>query len=208
MTTLRKAAQQALEALENISNCYAGPHDSSGECASCHEPSYMPHAPDCKKQNAITALRDALAQEDEIQEMLRTLGFKVQCPESIGITLRRWRDGYAAALAQEEQEQGPVAWMTHGDNTLPLFHKTFAAALCWGACPTPLYTRPPRHDIAYESACGIINEQDKKLAELEAVNAELLGALCALVLNIDAGGATLGAMYDARAAIAKAEGQT
>jgi len=66
------------------------------------------------------------------------------------------------------------------------------------------------HDIekAYESACGIIAEQDKKLAELEAVNAELLGALCALVLNIDAGGATLGAMYDARAAIAKAEGQT
>jgi len=35
------------------------------------------------------------------------------------------------------------------------------------------------HDIekAYESACGIIDEQGKKLAELEAVNAELLEAL-------------------------------
>ena len=25
----------------------------------------MPHAPDCKKQNAITALRDALAQPEQ-----------------------------------------------------------------------------------------------------------------------------------------------
>jgi hypothetical protein len=30
---------------------------------------------------------------------------------------------------------------------------------------------------AYESACKLINEQDKKLAELEAVNRELLAAL-------------------------------
>lgn len=36
---------------------------------------------------------------------------------------------------------------------------------------------------------------------------DLLEALCALVLNIDAGGATLSAMKDARAAIAKAEGE-
>lgn len=35
------------------------------------------------------------------------------------------------------------------------------------------------HDVekAYESACKIISEQDKKLAELETVNAELLEAL-------------------------------
>jgi hypothetical protein len=65
MTTLREAVQQALEALENLSNCYAGVHDSSGECASCHERSYMPHAPDCKKQNAIIALRAALAQQEQ-----------------------------------------------------------------------------------------------------------------------------------------------
>lgn len=64
MSTLREAAQQALEALKNLSNCHDGPHDSSGECPSCHERSYMPHAPNCEKQNAITALREALAQEE------------------------------------------------------------------------------------------------------------------------------------------------
>lgn len=80
MSTLREAAQQALEALVTP--------DGSG----CDE----------WRRDVITALRDALAQEDEMREMLRTLGFGSQCPESIGITLRRWRDGYAAALAQEE----------------------------------------------------------------------------------------------------------
>lgn len=65
MNTLREAAQQALEALETISTCYVGDHDSAGECASCHESSYLPHAPDCKKQNAITALRAALAQQEQ-----------------------------------------------------------------------------------------------------------------------------------------------
>jgi hypothetical protein len=89
MTTLREAAQQALAWMHYHRLAYA--IDESFE-----------------ERN----LRKALAQEDEIQEMLRTLGFKVQCPESIGITLRRWRDGYAAALAQEEQEQEqePVAF--------------------------------------------------------------------------------------------------
>lgn len=62
------------------------------------------------------------------------------------------------------------------------------------------------HDVekAYKSACDIISEQDKKLAELEAVNRELLEALLRI--------ATVNAMdYEyqawARAAIAKAEGQ-
>lgn len=65
MADLRAAAQQALEALENLSDCYVGDHDSAGECASCHERSYRPHAPDCKKQNAITTLRAALAQQEQ-----------------------------------------------------------------------------------------------------------------------------------------------
>ena len=73
MTTLREAAQQALEALKNLSNCHDGPHDSSGECPSCHERSYMPHAPDCEKQNAITALRTALAQEPEPRWLTKAL---------------------------------------------------------------------------------------------------------------------------------------
>jgi len=120
-----------------------------------------------------------------------------------------------AALAQEEQ--GPVLVVEKEPDYMSRGHfyegsKSFIDPTEVWKLPigTKLYTHPPRHDIekAYESACKIINEQDKKLAELEAVNQELLKALCALVLNIDAGGATLGAMYDARAAIAKAEGQT
>ena len=81
MTTLRQAAQQALEALKSCSG--------------------VPHWP--ALQPTIDALRDALAQEDEMREMLRTLGFGSQCPESIGITLRRWRDGYAAALKVNQE---------------------------------------------------------------------------------------------------------
>jgi Tfp pilus assembly PilM family ATPase len=53
----------------------------------------------------------------------------------------------------------------------------------------------------YESACKILSEQDKKLAELEAVNQELLAALNNIEVSThDAMTAAL-----ARAAIAKAE---
>lgn len=60
MSDLRAAAQQALEALEWMSNCYVGEDDEAGECASCHERSYKPHHPNCRRNNAITALRAAL----------------------------------------------------------------------------------------------------------------------------------------------------
>jgi hypothetical protein len=92
MSDLRTAAQQALRALEAIDE---DPHGT--------------HSFPALSNDAITALKAALAQQDEMQEMLRTLGFDHQCPESIGITLRRWRDGYAAALAQQEQEPH---WLT------------------------------------------------------------------------------------------------
>ena len=68
MTTItlpRATVEQTLEALEWISDCHVGDDDDAGECASCHERSYKPHAPDCKKNNAITALRAALAQEQD-----------------------------------------------------------------------------------------------------------------------------------------------
>ena len=65
MNDLRTAAQQALEALQWISDCHVGDDDDAGECASCHERSYKPHAPDCKKNNAITALRAALTQQKD-----------------------------------------------------------------------------------------------------------------------------------------------
>lgn len=37
--------------------------------------------------------------ESEMRNELIALGFDTQCPESIGITLKRWRDGYAAQPA-------------------------------------------------------------------------------------------------------------
>ncbi len=47
--------------------------------------------------------------ESEMRNELVALGFDGQCPESIGITLKRWRDGYAAAqrkpLTDEEIER-------------------------------------------------------------------------------------------------------
>ena len=58
---------------------------------------------------------------------------------------------------------------------------------------------------AYESACKIISEQDKKLAELEAVNQELLEALKRIKQTGVFVGAIAQEMMDA--AIAKAEGQ-
>jgi hypothetical protein len=42
--------------------------------------------------------------------------------------------------------QEPVAWMTHTNDLLPLFHKNRKAALNWQTQPTPLYTTPPRRE--------------------------------------------------------------
>ena len=76
MNDLRTAAQQALEALEWISDCHVGDDDDAGECASCHERSYKPHAPDCKKNNAITALRAALVAAAKDAEHQQTLALQ------------------------------------------------------------------------------------------------------------------------------------
>lgn len=55
------ALESAADALRWMSDCYVGEDDEAGECASCHERSYKPHAPDCKKTKAIEAARAALA---------------------------------------------------------------------------------------------------------------------------------------------------
>jgi hypothetical protein len=94
-------------------------------------------------EDGMTSLREAA------QQALEALEYHVEQTRPI------WKTSKAivalmAALEQPEQE--PVAWMTHGDNTLPLFHKTLAAALVWGACPTPLYPHPPRRDIEKAAA--------------------------------------------------------
>ena len=60
----------------------------------------------------------------------------------------------------------------------------------------------------YESACKILSEQDKKLAELEAVNQELLKALKQALEECIWPNERLSDVHaKARAAIAKAEGE-
>jgi hypothetical protein len=76
-------------------------------------------------------------------------------------TARRWvRQVGLPSLAQEAPKGGgnlppplqaepveePVAWMTHTNDLLPLFHKNRKAALNWQTQPTPLYTAPPRRE--------------------------------------------------------------
>ena len=51
------------------------------------------------------------------------------------------RDALRAAI---EQAQEPVAWMTHTESMMPLFHMSRRSALNWETQPTPLYTAPPR----------------------------------------------------------------
>jgi len=65
---------------------------------------------------------------------------------------------------------------------------------------------------AYQSACKIISEQDKKLVELETVNQELRKALREAALALAHATETMPVVYDddynrVSAAIAKAEGQ-
>jgi hypothetical protein len=126
MTTLREAAQQALEAMESISDCYVGDDDDAGECASCHERSYKPHAPDCKKQNAITALRAALAQDEPKG------GGKLPPP------------------LQAEPAQEPVAWMSPASESM--IGKTdenyhiITTSKKTANNSIPLYTHPPRRE--------------------------------------------------------------
>ena len=56
--------EEVREALSWISDCYVGDDDEVGECASCHERSYDPHSPDCRRQNAIAAI-DAVLKESK-----------------------------------------------------------------------------------------------------------------------------------------------
>jgi len=65
---------------------------------------------------------------------------------------------------------------------------------------------------AYQSACKIISEQDKKLVELETVNQELRKALREAALALAHAAETVPVVYDddynrVSAAIAKAEGE-
>ena len=71
-----------------------------------------------KTQEAITAIKQALAEpvqpaawESEMRSELAKLGFEGQCPESIGITIKRWLDAYAESLTAQPAPVQPVAWV-------------------------------------------------------------------------------------------------
>ena len=74
-------------------------------------------------------------------------------------------------------EREPVAWMTHSNDLLPMFHKTRASALNWETQPSPLYTTPPQRTWV-----GLTDEDkaeldakygDDTLAHLDAIEAKL-----------------------------------
>ena len=105
-TEALRLALKALETLHDENMDYLTRNKLGGENNQC-----MVFARD-----AITAIKAALEAKDELWESemrneLVALGFDGQCPESIGITLKRWRDGYAApqrtwvGLTAEEREQ-------------------------------------------------------------------------------------------------------
>lgn len=81
----------------------------------------------------------------------------------------------------------PVAWMGVSGAGEVVVSKS----RLYSFMTMPLYTAPPTR---------------RPLTPVQEAAPELLEALCALVLGIDAGGATLDDMREARAAIAKAEG--
>ena len=81
MTTLRQAAQQALEALEKVENAMYV--TSEGEAVALD-----------KALKAITALREALAQEHAMHEVAR-LG------QEIEQELSQWRDMVVVTLVRE-----------------------------------------------------------------------------------------------------------
>jgi hypothetical protein len=141
MTTLREAAQQALEALECI---------EYGICGIDYGPS------DDTTESAIAALKAALAQEEP------------WTPAKLGDALVQWVD--ASALAQEEQttraqqmrdagytrrptlremaqqEQEPVAWMLpRTDSIITAATKVYRGVLAEDYAH-PLYTHPPRRE--------------------------------------------------------------
>jgi hypothetical protein len=102
--------KKALEALEDVPNYYDGPHDSLGGCPSCYENSYMPHAPTCKKQNAITALRTALAQQEQEQNMTQEDIIRMAREAGLAIAYSErdeegWRElaSFAALVAAAER---------------------------------------------------------------------------------------------------------
>ena len=184
MTTItlpRAVVEQALEALEWISDCYVGDDDDAGECASCHQRSYKPHAPDCKKNNAITALRAALAQQAEQQPMhpelrkmwedhfdkcFRAIPVPEQAEpvEPVDVGLLEYRGNSVAFIHQKMTAYRTgidVAWDAFRAKGLHPDGKTSLADMI------AKYTAPPQRKPLTEEVAALIAQRDALLEALK-----------------------------------------
>jgi hypothetical protein len=179
MADLRTAAQQALEALEKYRHM-------------------MFIEAGCRFGDgdaATDALRAALAQQEDIAQNL-------QSRLDAALLLEERRQEIAQPRRETEQEPTVRIKCTVVDNQHP------------SGVPFEQWVNAPRRETeqmlnsAYQSACKIISEQDKKLKELETVNAELLEALKQALEECIWPNERLSDVHEkARAAIAKAEGE-
>jgi hypothetical protein len=63
----------------------------------------------------------------------------------IGINSDKAITALRQAIAEAEKQE-PVAWMTHTNDLMPLFHVDRKSALNWETQPTPLYPAPPKRE--------------------------------------------------------------
>ena len=103
----------------------------------------------------MTTLQEAAQQALEALEMFDSYvepltqkfgGPRVPAKASTTWYVHRARDALRAALAQQEQEQEPVAWMLPGSNAIIMAAtKVYRGALA-KYYTQPLYTTPPRRE--------------------------------------------------------------
>jgi hypothetical protein len=71
--------------------------------------------------------------------------------------VEHWR---AILTTPPAAQQEPVAWMTHTNDLMPLFHRTKKGALNWQTQPTPLYTAPRQWVGLTDEPCAMRHSFD------------------------------------------------
>jgi hypothetical protein len=185
MSNLRTAAQQAMEALENCTSEYGH------RCNRCDSEVD-------EGGRVVTALRAALAQQEQEPlsvDLARALvasrvidAAAIDDPEGYddGVMLERVRGLHRrmAALAQQEQEQEPVAWMRWDDDEnyydirrAPPPQEAIDYLAKWNRPAWhPLYTHPPRREwrsFSEGALMGIYMDFDR-LADKQWSNATFI----------------------------------
>ena len=113
---------------------------------------------------AYNAMKERTSQESrQVEPVAYVTGFtKGRC--TIALVDPAWIPPVGMALYRSPPNQSedalgmvePVAWMTHGNDLLPLFHKNKQAAFGWGANPRPLYTTPPKREPLTDEEISMI----------------------------------------------------